>query len=152
MFENTNDGIFAMSLSMIEILMESNEEKVTTQRVRRPIALTFNAWEEDEINYEKAKILTRDDKIDRIFIVLQYLIKIMECDLSIWILKNNSNILEHINDIDKRPIIVDGVWGNDGNSGCLNTKSKQILSIFVKSIILKFPYDKVKILSVSLIL
>lgn len=79
----------------------------------------------------------------------------MEYDFVNWNIMNRENILEKLNSRDTQPLIARMMWSSKRSSyrtdgiGALNKNVRVVLTAFVKSVHLRFPYDKVKILAVS---
>lgn len=79
----------------------------------------------------------------------------MEYDLVIWNMINGEKILENLNSRENQPLIARMMWSAKRSShrsdgvGALNKNVRIMITAFVKSVLLHFPYDKVKILAVS---
>lgn len=93
-------------------------------------------------------MLSRDEKIDRIFIILNLLVKLMEIDLSIWIVRYPFQTRKHMCNITTCPLIAHLLWkGKD--CGEMNVIIRNILELFMTCLWIDFPDDKIDILAVS---
>ncbi|XP_073992414.1 uncharacterized protein isoform X2 [Rhodnius prolixus] len=73
-----------------------------------------------------------ENKAERVFIVFQLLLDILEQDLFIWLLKSRRNYGEKLNNPESWPLIANIVWKDLSNIGHVNDHCKEILFIFHK--------------------
>lgn len=92
--------------------------------------------------------LRRDDKIDRIFLVLHLLVKLMESDLAIWIIRHPMHTNTTMSKPKRMPLIGYLLWPAE-ECGQINPLIKKILNLFVISISIGMPDDKIDVLAVS---
>lgn len=91
--------------------------------------------------------LTRNEKIDRLFIVLNLLVKLMEIDLSIWMQRYPFQTRLFMSNPNTCPLIAHLLWkGKD--CGEINVMIRDVLKLFTMSVWIDFPNDKTDILSV----
>lgn len=92
--------------------------------------------------------LTRNEKIDRLFVVLNLLVKLMEMDLSLWMQRYPFQIRNFMSNPDTCPLIVHLLWkGRD--CGEMNGMLRDVLKLFTTAVWIDFPNDKTDILAVS---
>lgn len=93
--------------------------------------------------------LTRNEKIDRLFIVLNLLVKLMEIDLSIWMQRYPFQTRLFMSNPNTCPLIAHLLWkGKD--CGEINVMIRDVLKLFTMSVWIEFPNDKTDILAVRL--
>lgn len=91
-------------------------------------------------------VLSRNEKIERLFIVLHLLIKLMEYDLGVWMLRYPEQPYLFV----QLQLISLLIWPT-GKIGERNIFIIQLLKLFVNCISIKFPQDKIDILAVIII-
>ncbi len=92
--------------------------------------------------------LSRHEKIDRIFIVLNLLIKLCEIDLSLWIHRYPFQTRKFMMNPNTCPLIAQLLWKGNGCGEC-NTIMRDIIKLFTVSVWIDFPDDKTDTLAVS---
>lgn len=93
--------------------------------------------------------LTRKEKIDRLFVVLNLLVKLMEIDLSIWMQRYPFRTRHFMSVHDTCPLIVHLLWKGK-QCGETNMLMRDVLKLFTISVWIDFPADKTDILAVRL--
>lgn len=92
--------------------------------------------------------LTRTEKIDRLFIVLNLLVKLMEIDLTIWIQRYPFQTRTHMSNPNTCPLIAHLLWkGRD--CGEMNKMIRDVFNLLTMSVWIDFPDDKTDVLAVS---
>lgn len=94
-----SEGLFKVVIFLLEQCVESdrvnrrsaNESQATAAK-ERWIA-NYYLWEQENNQKYDYDLLERDDKLERLFLVLQILVKILESDLTMWILRFGVAIL-----------------------------------------------------------
>lgn len=87
-----SEGLFKVVLFLLEKFVESKAGDCgaslsrTLSNNERSMA-NFHLWEQAYIQKYDFDMLSREDKLDRLFLVLQILVKILEYDLTMWILR-----------------------------------------------------------------
>lgn len=85
---DTSGGILKAVLSMLEtVLQEESDDDLQDDPNASAEFDEFYAWEQKNKQRYLFEMLPRDDKLDRIFQVLHLLVKMMEGDLAIWIIR-----------------------------------------------------------------
>lgn len=90
--------------------------------------------------------LKRDEKVERVFLVLNSLLMLLENDLTIWMLKYGHMPYTALADKQKWPLIAEFLWQDA--IGDINRQVKDILQLFVNYVSIGFARHKVEYLSV----
>lgn len=93
--------------------------------------------------------LSRNEKIDRLFIVLNLLVKLMEINLSIWIVRYPFETRKSMSNSNTCPLIAHLLWKGKDDCGEANTMIRNIIKVFATCIWIDFPNDKIDIVAVS---
>lgn len=150
----TDKGLFVLLLSMLEFNMKNDETVRNKSRQcneRRHNDMNFYLWEETNRQKYNYDANTREDGIQRVFTLLRILIRMMEMDLSVWIVRNPRNLRANLKKTSKRPLIASVVWGDQdvGTGGEINFIVKRILRLFIDGSLLDYPPEDIEVLSVS---
>ena len=94
----------------------------------------------------------RSDKFNRIFVVLDLLLRVLESDLSIFMIKYSSRLSSSLSSETRSPLIATVVWQNFDDININNSTIKLIIKIYVNMVALDYPPNKIQIISVSTIL
>lgn len=89
---------------------------------------------------------TREEKLDRIFVVLNILTKILEYDFPIWLLRYPTKTKEKMF-LENAPLLAQVFF--DGSYNFMTRTVKKLLEVFAISVCHHYPSDKVDVLSVS---
>lgn len=77
-----------MVLTMLEtVLQDEADGDLMEEKNASAESDDFFAWEQKNKQQYLFEMLPRDDKLDRIFLVMHLLVKLMEGDLAIWIIR-----------------------------------------------------------------
>ena len=149
-----NNGIFNMVLSLLETYTETDDKSKKPVVSKQPNSILsvmpYKKWETHQTDEKyDFNLLKRQDKLQRLFLVLQLLVKILELDLSVWILKYPKQTKYFMEVESKKPMIASLIW-NDNSSGDTNAFIKRVIGIYVNAISLDFPSRDVDELSVSI--
>lgn len=84
-----SEGLFRVVLVLLERCVESDgsvEKSVRSKSNERWMA-SFHLWEVENNQKYDFELLSRGDRLERLFLVLEILVKILELDLAMWILR-----------------------------------------------------------------
>ncbi|CAD7080728.1 unnamed protein product [Hermetia illucens] len=87
---------------------------------------------------------TREEKLDRIFVVLNILTKILEYDFPIWLLRYPTKTKEKMF-LENAPLLAQVFF--DGSYNFMTRTVKKLLEVFAISVCHHYPSDKVDVLS-----
>lgn len=88
-----SEGLFKVVLFLLEQLVESQEKSGKAANLSRTLSnnerslANFHLWEQANIQKYDFDALSREEKLDRLFLVLRILVKILEYDLTMWIVR-----------------------------------------------------------------
>lgn len=148
---DTDGGILKATLSMLEtVLQEECDADEPIDDSNASEIEDYAAWEQKNTQRYLFEQLPRDDKLDRIFQVIHLLVKMMEGDLAIWIIRHPKNTSSTMSKPKKMPLIGYFLWPAE-ECGQINAQVKRILNLFVICISIGIADDKVNILAVSVV-
>ncbi|XP_063890464.1 uncharacterized protein LOC110374818 [Helicoverpa armigera] len=89
--------------------------------------------------FEIFELLDRPNRIERLFIVLESVVELLQFDLAIWLLRHSNNITRHIMRSTK-PLMAVVLWSDNVlYTGAVTANSRQIMRIFAHVIHLQYP-------------
>jgi hypothetical protein len=144
--------LFNLVITLLERYLESSGHQSVGHAKAGPSTYkesTYNKWE-SKLDDSKCdfNLLTRDDKLQRLFLVLNVLVKILELDMAVWVLKYPQKTKFYMEEKAKKPILARLLWGDD-SSGHATPMIKRIIDMFVNAVSLDYPKRDVKALAVS---
>lgn len=132
--EQLNDLIF---------LNEANHKK----SLAKSDAYNFFAWDQltkENVDFKK---LSRNDRFERIFLILDIIVRLLEHDASIFIIKYSHKFASSIAKDKVKPLICSVIWQDFESVIAINATIKQLISIFVAMVALQYPTEKIQIVS-----
>ncbi|XP_031633212.1 uncharacterized protein LOC116346993 [Contarinia nasturtii] len=109
------------------------------------LVLNFRQWESKHAHKFLFDNQKRDDKIERLFVVLALYVQLFEADLAMWTIKNRLNPSEKLATNRKNPLIEVVMWTNNEPNE-VNYTIKNILKLYVNYIYIDFPREHTKII------
>ncbi|KAK7869755.1 hypothetical protein R5R35_008290 [Gryllus longicercus] len=134
------DGIFWLCVSKIEEVInaiqiqiaENNAAAKTSSDQHESFDLVERFLESSLLQCEKeVHDIKPSNKLSQLFDTLDYLIRIMEADLNVGLLKNFSNLKRYTCKTG-RPLIAVALWGTHGTVGNVNTKCRHLMKMYMK--------------------
>ncbi|EAT40550.1 AAEL007729-PA [Aedes aegypti] len=147
-----SEGLFKVVLFLLEKFVESKAGDCgaslsrTLSNQERSMA-NFHLWEQAYIQKYDFDMLSREDKLDRLFLVLQILVKILEYDLTMWILRHPHNVKENMINPNRMPLIAALLWNENSTVGETNSLIKRIIALYVNATAVHYPKDAVETFS-----
>lgn len=141
--------IYCWNRLMNEMLSEALDEPIintihyTPEDMKQTVKGLF--WQRQK--FEIFETLPRTDRIDRLMLVLDSIIELLQLDLVIWnshFFRHSTNLRLHM--MMNRPLIAAIIW-QDNNLFCIGMMSnfcKQIIRIFVNFVCLNYPKHHIK--------
>lgn len=129
-----------------DLIFHRNASSAQVRKFDNDMVLNFDMWDQCQENKSFANFST-DDKFERLFLVLDLTVRVLEHDASIFIIKNSYKFASSISNDQRKPLICSVIWQDHESVIVLNSLIKQIISIFVAMVALQYPADKIKILS-----
>lgn len=145
----SNHGLFNLLILLLEYNLRDEDISKLDGRnnAKDSIDMNFAKWEEHtEQSYDYNKNC-RENKIGRIFRVLNLLVQLMEHDLAIWMLRNPRNMQKGFAKGDKKPLIAAVLW--KGRICDINLSVKRLMKLFIDCLHLNYPSEDLQVLSVS---
>uniref|UniRef100_A0A336K8C2 CSON000208 protein n=1 Tax=Culicoides sonorensis TaxID=179676 RepID=A0A336K8C2_CULSO len=141
------DGIFKFLITSLEQNIKHTDKDNEAHKHSMDINdMNFATWEEhDKPTFDFAKN-SREVQLKRTFIILNLIVKLLEDDLAIWILKHPRHIRATFKCDEKKPLIASLFW--TGNKECeVNSEIRRVIEIFVNCVYLNYPSDDLNVLS-----
>lgn len=90
---------------------------------------------------------TREEKFERVFLVLNLLIRIFEDNLAMFLTQYSRKLRTCLEDNTRRPLICSVLWTSHETFPDINYSIKNIITIFVRMIAQGFSTDKVRVIA-----
>uniref|UniRef100_A0A182QWJ4 Uncharacterized protein n=1 Tax=Anopheles farauti TaxID=69004 RepID=A0A182QWJ4_9DIPT len=154
-----SEGLFRNVLHLIEHLIETDEDKTKTDRSSvgkrtnrgksKPddeiFFSNYNSWmSSNRLCYDFDQ-LPREERFQRLFAVLQILVKLLEMDLAMWILRHPTKTHQNICNPSRCPLVAKLVW--NGDHGSVNLFIKKLFQTFICMNALQYPNEDIAIVS-----
>lgn len=96
----------------------------------------FYLWDaQHEISFDN---FLREDKIGRVLLVIDLVVRVLENDLAMFIIKYSKKLHTNIDNEKHRPLVCSALWGNHESFIIINKTIKNIISIFTKMVGLQY--------------
>ncbi|XP_062541463.1 uncharacterized protein LOC134209498 [Armigeres subalbatus] len=147
-----SEGLLKVILFLLEQSVECKASQDGTSLCKtlsnneRSLA-NFYLWEQENTQKYDFDLLTREDKLDRLFLVLQILVKILEYDLVMWILRHPHNAKENMFNSSRMPLIAVLLWNENSTVGEINPLIKRIIVLYVNVCAVHYPKTAIQTLS-----
>lgn len=104
----------------------------------------WDAQNEEKCSFDK---FGRETKLERIFLVLDLLVQILENDLAMFIIRNSKKLLSSLKNSTSQPMICSIIWKEYESVNVINNTIKKIVSLFVQIIGRDYPKSNVEVIS-----
>ncbi|XP_050072760.1 uncharacterized protein LOC126560855 [Anopheles maculipalpis] len=152
------EGLFRNVLHLIEHYIETEQEKVEyTSRTGKPstggkrseddefYAYNYNSWMlTNRLCYDFNR-LSREERFHRLFGVLKILVKLLEMDFAMWILRNPTKTHQNLRNPSRGPLVAQLFW--NGDHGSMNLCIKKLFQMFINVNALHYPEDDIAVVS-----
>ncbi|XP_050091322.1 uncharacterized protein LOC126574945 [Anopheles aquasalis] len=146
------EGLLKNTLYLLEHLIENDDQphrvaERVTRGSKQKSGPSSSSWRigghRQSYDFEQ---LPREERFKRLFMVLQLLVKLLEMDLAMWILRNPSKTQQNLCNRSHCPLIVQVVW-RDGSCGSVNLFIRKLLETFVNINALEYPEEDIAVIS-----
>lgn len=110
-------------------------------------ALNYYIWEQQARENVDFKKLSRNNRFERLFLILDIIVRILEYDASIFIIKHSHKFASSIANDKIKPLICSVIWQDFESVIVINATIKQLISIFVAMNALQYSTEKIQIVS-----
>ncbi|XP_039451078.1 uncharacterized protein LOC120430048 [Culex pipiens pallens] len=146
-----SEGLLKVVLFLLETCVESDPaagrlHKTASSNMTSMMA-TFHQWEMENNQKYDFDLLSRDERFERLFIVLSILVKILELDLSMWILRHPHKTKENMQKDTRKPLLVSVLWNEHSTVGEVNSFVRRIVTLYVNVVALRFPKEDVRVVA-----
>uniref|UniRef100_A0A182YLD5 Uncharacterized protein n=1 Tax=Anopheles stephensi TaxID=30069 RepID=A0A182YLD5_ANOST len=151
------EGLFRNMLHLIEHYIETGQERVDcsgpgkrSTRAQRSeddelFAYNYSSWMlTNRLCYDFNK-LSRVERFERLFAVLEILVKLLEMDFAMWILRNPTKTHQNLCNPSRSPLVAQLFW--NGDPGSVNLRIKKLFQMFVNMNALQYPQHDIAIVS-----
>lgn len=146
---NNAPGILNVMLELISSLI--NEESTMKNSERQPDGQeqqnNFFLWDAQIEAKSSFNNFQTDEKLERIFLVVDLLVQILENDLAMFIVRNSNKLFTCLNSKKRRPLICSVLWQDNESVILINETIKKVISIFVKITCDDHPKPHVEVIS-----
>lgn len=102
------------------------------------------AQNEEKCSFDKFK---RETKLERIFLVLDLLVQILENDLAMFIIRNSNKLQTSLKNSARRPLICSVIWKEYESVMVINNTIKKIVKLFIQIIGGDYPKSNIEVIS-----
>lgn len=135
-------------LNLLSDLIFINDKRKSEIKVpKKDFGVNFYTWEQVEHENVEIKSLPRNHQFNRIFLLLDLIVRTLEYDASIFIIKYSHKFASNISNDIIKPLICSAIWQDFESVIIINSTIKQLISIFVAMVALDYPSDKIQIVS-----
>ncbi|PNF40936.1 hypothetical protein B7P43_G08843 [Cryptotermes secundus] len=150
-----NDMITFKDLKNEDLPCDSSavcEDPLVTLNTATEELLDVSAEERAEANKNYAT-LSHDEKLNRLFIVLEVIVELLEIDLSVFLVKHSFQLRKALIHRSYRPLIVSVLWRTNTVQGIgrLNGICRCIISLYAKCFVHNISFNKWTVIAVSTI-
>uniref|UniRef100_A0A182LV80 Uncharacterized protein n=1 Tax=Anopheles culicifacies TaxID=139723 RepID=A0A182LV80_9DIPT len=153
------EGLFRNVLHLIEHCIETEQGQANHPNTRaKRTATRGQTFEDDELfsyNYNSWMLsnrlcydfdkLSREERFERLFAVLHILVKLLEMDFAMWILRNPTKSHQNLCNPSRSPLVAQLVW--NGDYGSVNLFIKKLFQMFVNMNALHYPEADIAVIS-----
>lgn len=134
-------------IDLIHELIYYNDSPKLDESIKIDFNKNFYQWDLEHSENSSFSKLSRNDRFNRVFMVLDLLVRVLEYDTAMFVSKNLHQFASMIKKKQKIPLICSILWNEYGNFMAINAAVKNIISLFVVMTALKYPKEKIKIIS-----
>uniref|UniRef100_A0AAG5DGN8 Uncharacterized protein n=1 Tax=Anopheles atroparvus TaxID=41427 RepID=A0AAG5DGN8_ANOAO len=156
------EGLFWNVIHLLEYSIETGDPEQTNsysnQRKGRrrgeagaqlqqedPFFSNYNSWVSQNRQIYDFDQLSREERFERLFMSLRIMIKMLEMDLAMWILRNPTKTRQNLCHSSRCPLVARLVW--EGDHGNVNLFVKKLFQMFINMIALQYPSGNIAIFS-----
>jgi hypothetical protein len=141
-----SQGIFHIVLNLLnDLIYQSKDSEIAKRDSNREVNIYLWAAQENEkssfINFPRV------EKFERIFLVLDSLVALLEQDLAYFMIKHAGKLSSKITHQSRRPLICSVIWEDYDSVTVINSTIKNLISIFTDMIAMKYPQANVRIIA-----
>lgn len=146
-----SEGLLKVVLFLLETCVESDPDagrllKSSNSNMTSMMA-TFHQWELEHHQKYDFDLHSRSERFERLFIVLSILVKILELDLAMWILRHPHKTKENMQKDTRKPLLVSVLWNEHSTVGEVNSFVRRIVALYVNVVALRFPEEDVRVMA-----
>lgn len=150
-----NDIILFKDLQSEDLPCHSSavcEDSLVTLNVTTEEVLDFSADERAEADKNYAT-LSHDEKLNRLFVVLELVVELLEIDLSVFLVKHSFQLRKALVHHSYRPLIVSVLWRTSMVQGIghMNNICRCVISLYAKCLVHKINFNKWNVIRVSIL-
>lgn len=134
-------------IDLIHDLIYYNDTQKLDESIKIDFNKNFYQWDLEHNENSSFSKLSRNDRFKRVFMVLDLLVRVLEYDTAMFVSKNLHQFASTIKKKQKSPLICSILWSEYGNYMAINAAVKNIISLFVVMTALKYPKEKIRIIS-----
>lgn len=146
---NNAPGILNVMLELISSLI--NEERSIKNSERQSDGQeqqnNFFLWDAQIEAKSSFNNFQTDEKLERIFLVVDLLLQILENDLAMFIVRNSNKLFTRLDSKKQRPLICSVIWQDNESVILINETIKKVISIFFKITCDNHPKPHVEVIS-----
>ncbi|XP_052859655.1 uncharacterized protein LOC128266907 [Anopheles cruzii] len=140
--------------NVLHLLEQYIDQKPPEERKKRgvrkdgpaaDVCATYSSWYLNNQQKYNIDLLPREDRFRRLFMVLQLLVKILEMDLAMWILRNPLKARQNLCHPSHCPLVAQLVW--NGDTGSVNLFIRKLFQMFINMTALEYPDEDIVILA-----
>lgn len=151
---DTSGGIFNVILNLLSDCIYNQTEDTRSSRKSQSSNSdklnNFHMWEMEQDRRTSFDNFARPVKFDRIFKVLDLILKVLETDLATWMIKYSSKMCSYMNRDDRCPMVSSLIYQNFDHVMLMSPKIKNIIAMFVEMVALEYPKAKIDVYAVSI--
>jgi hypothetical protein len=132
---------------LIHDLIYINDNPKLDESIQIDFNKNFYMWDLEHSENSSFSKLSRNDRFHRVFLVLDLIVRVLEYDTAMFVSKYSQQFTSTINKKHKRPLLCSIIWNEYDNLMTINATVKNIISTFVVMTALKYPMEKIRIIS-----
>ncbi|CAG9800788.1 unnamed protein product [Chironomus riparius] len=139
--------ILSTVFDLIHDLIYINDNAKLDESIKIDFNKNFYMWDLEHSENTSFSKLSRNDRFHRVFMALDLLVRVLEYDTAMFVTKYPQKFASTINKKQKRPLLCSIIWNQYDSLMAINATVKNIISTFVAMTALKYPVDKIRIIS-----
>ncbi|KFB50668.1 AGAP006323-PA-like protein [Anopheles sinensis] len=151
------EGLFRNIIHLLEFCIETGDPEQSsshskhrkgTKKAKQEEDIFFsnyNSWMTQNSQIYDFDKLSRAERFERLFTSLRIIVKMLEMDLAMWILRNPTKTRQNLCLSSRCPLVAQLVW--DGDYGSVNLFVKKLFQMYINVIALQYPEENIAILS-----
>ncbi|XP_070489754.1 uncharacterized protein [Chironomus tepperi] len=132
---------------LIHDLIYINDNPKLDESIKIDFNKNFYMWDLEHSENASFSKLSRNDRFNRVFMVLDLLVRVLEYDTAMFVSKYSHQFASTINKKQTKPLLCSVIWKEYGNLMSINATVKNIISTFVVMTALKYPVEKIRVIS-----